>query len=1165
MSTSTQAWSLAGRGTLPDGQTYIADGTMFLPDKKEISAVYFLDNVQSDAVAQAMGLWDDVSGFTPVQWADDSNRARDAKTLFVDKSLFGSSDPHWGGSLSIDWSRIALADFTDPAEMGVNIEALGPAGVPASHYHEIYIGTQVEGVDTMRPGTTAFSVLVHEIGHSVLGSPLDPKIVPVTKDLKHIDVAGNQTIMDVSEPNDASIWHPSTPMPLDIDYTTTIYGPATTTRTGDDTYGFNAHFSDGHYRSALDFNVNTRPLITIFDNGGNDTLDASGFRDASGAPRPVHVDLNPGNSSWMLDGSKEVFAVIYQGVGPTTWIENAVGGGGDDELFGNEENNRLEGGAGQDTLNGSGGADTMLGGEGDDTYYVDNVGDVVDDTIFTPPTRLGELKIAGGYRDAGSSHDEIITSLSHYDLSNVGSNSLFLRPYDQHHLFGVIENLTFNGTGSFTGIGNDADNVITGGTGNDHLEGGGGADTLIGFTGADTLIGGTGDDTYYVDNANDVVDETIFAAPRKFGDLKIAGGYHDAGSAHDTVITSLSSYDLSNVGTNSALLRPLDQHHLFGVIEDLKFAGTGSFAGIGNDADNVIYGGDAGDLLSGGRGNDTIYGLGGSDGIDLGEGDDKAYIDNGTADGGDVVVGGGGFDSVFADGDAIKDGLHLNVFRTGTAFTPYVNRVAFTSAAIDVDYVEGAAGNDVINASALDQHIEIHGKGGNDTITGGAGDDWLFSESTLNDEATIIGGAGADGMIGGLGSDKFVMDNGTELGGDVAIGGDGFDTVIADASVAATGLSLVLFAADTPITADVNGLSFTSAAMGVEAVIGGTGNDLVDAHRLGDNEHIGFQGNEGNDKLILGHTNHNMFDGGGDTDTVVYSGTASNYEFRHALASDGFLSPDAIVVEDKTTGVIDAVRSVETVQFDDGTFSMDDLLTGTVTGAGHTRMGLVGETDPIPGQTLIGTPDSDTLTGGPGNDRIEGGDGNDFLIGGPGADQLLGGNGTDFLYVDAEDTLIDGGDGFDYVYLDSSKSYGETFKVAGTNVECVSGTLASDTIDATGVTYGVIMNGNYGNDVLIGGAGSDSIDGSADNDTLTGGGGNDIFRFGSHWGNDTITDFTHGQDVLDMTGVAGLTSMSQLTITNTAQGASITFGADSILLQGITAGNLTASDFHFLV
>jgi hypothetical protein len=48
------------------------------------------------------------------------------------------------------------------------------------------------------------------------------------------------------------------------------------------------------------------------------------------------------------------------------WIENAVGGPGDDRLSGNARANRLDGGAGDDHLTGRGGADRLTGGAGDD-------------------------------------------------------------------------------------------------------------------------------------------------------------------------------------------------------------------------------------------------------------------------------------------------------------------------------------------------------------------------------------------------------------------------------------------------------------------------------------------------------------------------------------------------------------------------------------------------------------------------------------------------------------------------------------------------------------------------------------------------------------------------------------------------------------------------------
>src|SRR5205085_6952052 len=57
-------------------------------------------------------------------------------------------------------------------------------------------------------------------------------------------------------------------------------------------------------------------------------------------------------------------------------------------------------------------------------------------------------------------------------------------------------NLTFIGVGNFAGTGNNAANVITGGSGNDALSALLGNDTLIGGAGNDTMSGGLGNDVF---------------------------------------------------------------------------------------------------------------------------------------------------------------------------------------------------------------------------------------------------------------------------------------------------------------------------------------------------------------------------------------------------------------------------------------------------------------------------------------------------------------------------------------------------------------------------------------------------------------------------------------------------------------------------------------------
>jgi Ca2+-binding RTX toxin-like protein len=137
--------------------------------------------------------------------------------------------------------------------------------------------------------------------------------------------------------------------------------------------------------------------------------------------------------------------------------------GGDDVLWGGAGSDVLEGGDGVDRLYGDPGADRMAGGAGSDFYYVDDAGDVV-----------SEL--------AGEGEDYVIS----YVTYTVGPEveQLILSPAS-----GAINGfIAPSVVTEVTLWGNNAANILQGGSGDDLLWGQGGHDTMTGGAGADTFL-----------------------------------------------------------------------------------------------------------------------------------------------------------------------------------------------------------------------------------------------------------------------------------------------------------------------------------------------------------------------------------------------------------------------------------------------------------------------------------------------------------------------------------------------------------------------------------------------------------------------------------------------------------------------------------------------------
>lgn len=235
------------------------------------------------------------------------------------------------------------------------------------------------------------------------------------------------------------------------------------------------------------------------------------------------------------------------------------------------------------------------------------------------------------------------------------------------------------------------------------------------------------------------------------------------------------------------------------------------------------------------------------------------------------------------------------------------------------------------------------------------------------------------------------------------------------------------------------------------------------------------------------------------------------------------------------------------------------------------------------GDTILGGAGNDTLGGGPGDDQIWGGFGNDILYasdgadtvgGGSGDDELWAGTGDDVIYASDGDDRIGGGLGNDEIWsgTGNDSGYGSdgTDRLGGgpgdddlwggEGDDALYGGNGDDTLG--GGDQADDLWGGDGNDRLLGGTGDDTLGGGPGDDMLIGDGGADVFLFAPGSGADRIADFVPGTDVIRLAGT-GL-GFTGLAIADTAEGALVDIGGDTILLETVPAPRLSAADFDFV-
>ncbi|MCA0421974.1 MAG: M10 family metallopeptidase C-terminal domain-containing protein [Proteobacteria bacterium] len=432
-----------------------------------------------------------------------------------------------------DSATILFSNYTDAGD-GSGAFAYYPGSTVATDSAgDVWLNTtSISTTQTLDYGSYGFFAIMHELGHAIGLS--HPGLYNAAPGLSITYANNAQFTQDTQQYTIMSYFdetstggnfgaYANSPMLFDIYAAQRIYGANMLTRNTNTTYGFNSNAG-----APYNFTTGTTRAFCIWDGGGTDTIDASGYSQAQ------TINLNA--ESFSNIGGLTSNISIANGV----VIENAIGGSGADTITGNSADNTINGRAGNDIVSGGAGNDSLFGEDGTDTIFGGTGNDMIitgfgDDTAYGEDgndTMFGEFgndTLIGGFGDdivqgqdgndtlfgefgndtlvSGTGNDTLYGQDGFDTLSGEdGADRLYGGTGDDIVICGFGDDVAFGESGHDTLFGEYGNDTLVGGDGNDTIFGQDGGDFLIGSGGADNLVGGANNDIFYFDNPTDAAD-----------------------------------------------------------------------------------------------------------------------------------------------------------------------------------------------------------------------------------------------------------------------------------------------------------------------------------------------------------------------------------------------------------------------------------------------------------------------------------------------------------------------------------------------------------------------------------------------------------------------------------------------------------------------------------